>query len=894
MDHNEIQYSPTDNFVVSIDCLIKIYSPMNWSKSAPLISELLRSNWKLKGTEYEVLQCINFFVVFGELLRLYYPRLFASHYSNELVAEAIDHIVSNNEIMTTKIIKYYYCCASSIAYGSDLLPPKPCKDIRSYFPFSSHFKKSLFRRIKKGDHKSICFTSGLNYARKSSFEVPESFIEDAQELYIQNITKEVVLDYFPLQSVKNVILRFGKKVTLNRIISESVKCLSTSACSDQLPGSMKIFGQLGCLLKVAPQLTISLPLGSSYSGPCPVPYFEYGNIDTRRIKGNLTLLPEPLKVRSITTSNAREFSAGKPFQGCLKKNMCSNKNLMFGRDVSSSDIENLRVRSIRYWVARGYSVESLYWLSGDYRAATDNINPSMSEYIDRACFKYGLLEDFVVPVDKTFNQSVWKVMSIIFSFCDNAESPSASKRNWMGINTWFKECIDRYTPEISKSTVSEIRSSLWEGRKVFHEKNLICTQTFGQMMGDIKSFPVLCILNLALWEEASGGSITIWDKVEGLFCTSRTKKKLDSPCLVNGDDFLAYAPKDIISKWRELLIQYNFEESIGKSYVSKEVAVINSQPFYFRKGSMEIVKFPYMNLCTKLPNDVPIDQSFNLVIQDFPTLYNRVLLYNRSSINWCTMDGLLNLNIPQILGGVGVHGTLDYITYHQFKVLKSNFRRVRQGINLLPRDPVLSFVWKSYRRVKKIEKSPWKEVKGIEFLDRHQCGKGEREKPGLSKAWVQGVEQTFHVFNPTYNTSSQNRVIMKDNWLSSMNRKVRTRSGFMSIQYKRLKNFKTCPDFSKIKSENTRLEYSKELILRTETFSPIILSYGVEFKNSVRLQPLRSPVLTSKAVLENMIQEEENLMENSTQDFISVGLRVYREELPTVGGITVNSENPNL
>jgi len=130
--------------------------------------------------------------------------------------------------------------------------------------------------------------------------------------------------------------------------------------------------------------------------------------------------------------------------------------------------------------------------------------------------------------------------------------------------------------------------------------------------------------------------------------------------------------------------------------------------------------------------------------------------------------------------------------------------------------------------------------------------------------------------------------------MSNMNRKVRTRSGFMSIQYKRLKNFKSCPDYSKIKSEHTRLEYSKELILRTETFSPIILSYGVEFKNSVRLQPLRSQVLTSKDVLENMIQEEENLMENCTQDFISVGLRVCREELPTVGGIIVNSENPNL
>jgi hypothetical protein len=98
-------------------------------------------------------------------------------------------------------------------------------------------------------------------------------------------------------------------------------------------------------------------------------------------------------------------------------------------------------------------------------------------------------------------------------------------------------------------------------------------QTIGQLMGSVVSFPVLCIV--------VGTAVRM--AVE--YDQSRRLTLRDTPACINGDDNLAKCTAGGYAAWRRVSRAFGLEESVGKSYWSKEFMEINSTAFTYNRDS---------------------------------------------------------------------------------------------------------------------------------------------------------------------------------------------------------------------------------------------------------------------------------------------------------------------
>jgi len=90
-------------------------------------------------------------------------------------------------------------------------------------------------------------------------------------------------------------------------------------------------------------------------------------------------------------------------------------------------------------------------------------------------------------------------------------------------------------------------------------------QSHGQLMGSPLSFPILCIINAAIGRFA--------------FEKAYNRKFLLSECpmLINGDDFVARGDVALYKWWSWAISEVGWQESVGKSFFSREFAQMNSQ-----------------------------------------------------------------------------------------------------------------------------------------------------------------------------------------------------------------------------------------------------------------------------------------------------------------------------
>lgn len=152
------------------------------------------------------------------------------------------------------------------------------------------------------------------------------------------------------------------------------------------------------------------------------------------------------------------------------------------------------------------------YLSGDYSAATDNLAPWVSETIARA----------------------------IASTCDL--SPQEE-------DLFVKALVEHWFDD---PTTRTIRSQEW-----------------GQLMGSVVSFPVLCIANAAICRmviEADRG------------CPGRLSLR-NIPLMINGDDCALRCTDVGLKVWKSLATFVGLEPSIGKFFFSREFVQINSENF---------------------------------------------------------------------------------------------------------------------------------------------------------------------------------------------------------------------------------------------------------------------------------------------------------------------------
>jgi hypothetical protein len=134
------------------------------------------------------------------------------------------------------------------------------------------------------------------------------------------------------------------------------------------------------------------------------------------------------------------------------------------------------------------------------------------------------------------------------------------------------------TNDLSMEATDTVRYSVFGGRLAEFVCKTLGSQTLhwteaseiqrrGQLMGSPLSFPVLCVINVALARLAYE---MVHPELKGLH--------LDAfPMAVNGDDFVARMSTDIYALWEQLIAAVGWKLSPGKSYFLGSLAQVNSQ-----------------------------------------------------------------------------------------------------------------------------------------------------------------------------------------------------------------------------------------------------------------------------------------------------------------------------
>jgi len=166
--------------------------------------------------------------------------------------------------------------------------------------------------------------------------------------------------------------------------------------------------------------------------------------------------------------------------------------------------------------------EDEFYLSGDYANATNNLHSWVSETIAEELAK-----------------------------CLHLSTVET---------TLFIESLTKHTFWVPEDLKGETGETVWEGEVLKGQKR-------GQLMGSITSFPILCIANAALCRWAM--EVTE-DKVKLL---------RDCQLLINGDDCALKGKATLYKNWSLITAFAGLEESMGKTYFSKEFVNINSTSF---------------------------------------------------------------------------------------------------------------------------------------------------------------------------------------------------------------------------------------------------------------------------------------------------------------------------
>jgi len=109
-------------------------------------------------------------------------------------------------------------------------------------------------------------------------------------------------------------------------------------------------------------------------------------------------------------------------------------------------------------------------------------------------------------------------------------------------------------------------------------------QEWGQLMGSIVSFIVLCIVNMSVvrfsYELTVGRTVSL----------SRV------PALVNGDDGLVRAPRSFLPIWKDVAAVAGLIPSLGKVYTHSTYLNINSTSYEWDPSSRYFRLIPYVNM----------------------------------------------------------------------------------------------------------------------------------------------------------------------------------------------------------------------------------------------------------------------------------------------------------
>jgi hypothetical protein len=256
-------------------------------------------------------------------------------------------------------------------------------------------------------------------------------------------------------------------------------------------------------------------------------------------KVSIVALQEPFKIRTISIADGPATAAASPFQKVWHRTLRKLRpfQLIGGARVADA-LESVFTPSVLERNDGGF-------VSGDYSAATDRLSLNAS----RAVLD-GLLAS--VAMEPELRRRI--VTSLTAATLD------------------YSQTIDRFKPELESSLYQHLITLLPSPTK----------QTNGQLMGNVLSFPILCIVNLCGFLTAHLRARTsIGVEIEFMLKHDFMPVQwLDGlPVLVNGDDILFQANHHLYQQWLSVIAELGLKPSMGKNYFSEQFLTINSELF---------------------------------------------------------------------------------------------------------------------------------------------------------------------------------------------------------------------------------------------------------------------------------------------------------------------------
>lgn len=410
---------------------------------------------------------------------------------------------------------------------------------------------------------------------------------------------------------------------------------------------------------------------------------------------------EPLKVRIITKGEALSAYYLHPFQDAmwrmLRERMPAQFSLI-GEVLTDHHLAELLRREMEIYLIQdttlstgkrrqtvrslfNYMNEEGFWVSGDYKAATDNLNLNAT-----------------LRVLGVFLQKMRHDKFMVRPYSDDPDDPNMYPPVPLGpteLLVAFRS-LGRQTLVYPKQYTNEIAAELTARLVPWRIQNgaVAVDMRNGQLMGSILSFPILCFINF--W--AYYASFIEW------YQTFPSRSLHDAgvpipekmPVLINGDDIAFRADNRLYGIWKAKISQFGLKLSVGKNYTHPGLVTINSKLFVYRPKPwvaqepwtpFAFEEIPFMNVGlligqTKLQGkakkktigsragaeSMPLNGQYNAVMEgarDPIRAHNRFVHYHRERIQQETRGGYYNLFLPPCLYGLGFvnHAVVDTSVY---------------------------------------------------------------------------------------------------------------------------------------------------------------------------------------------------------------------------------------
>lgn len=266
---------------------------------------------------------------------------------------------------------------------------------------------------------------------------------------------------------------------------------------------------------------------------------------------SIVALQEPFKIRTISIADGPATAAASPLQKIWHSQLRSLAPFSL---IGGERVEKAAREVFPNWDAAPF-------VSGDYSAATDRLSMHASKRMLKGLLKRVALEP------KLRHRIETSLFSAVMDYSRTLQT--------------FK---GKVPPEILKSIPLPPKTR----------------QRNGQLMGNILSFPILCLVNLAAYLTAVVGyyrqNPSVWPTYtrSGKNLASLLELRLetgyltrhelnDLPVLINGDDILFQAHMGLYEHWLSNLSEFGLVPSVGKNYYSDEFFTVNSE-LYTREG----------------------------------------------------------------------------------------------------------------------------------------------------------------------------------------------------------------------------------------------------------------------------------------------------------------------